>query len=51
MKPDFSQESVITNVRQAEALRGAMMRLKEASESLKQGITPDAVVMDIEGAL
>ncbi|MCX7615143.1 MAG: tRNA uridine-5-carboxymethylaminomethyl(34) synthesis GTPase MnmE [Clostridiales bacterium] len=50
LNQDFS-DSLITNIRQAEALRGALDRLTEASNSIETGITPDAVVMDIEGAL
>ncbi len=46
-----SEESIITNARQANALRRAAERLNDASASIGEGMTPDAVVMDIEGAL
>ncbi len=42
---------VITNARQAAALVRAAERCEEAFFAAQNGITPDAVVMDVEGAI
>lgn len=42
---------VITNARQAEALRRAADACTQALAAAKQGFTPDAVLMDVEGAI
>ena len=42
---------VITNARQAEALRGAADCCAAAQGALQMGFTPDAVLMDVEGAI
>ncbi|MBS6283305.1 MAG: tRNA uridine-5-carboxymethylaminomethyl(34) synthesis GTPase MnmE [Oscillospiraceae bacterium] len=43
--------AVLTNARQAEAARRALESVHAASEGLAQGITPDAVLTDVEGAM
>ncbi|WP_286732214.1 tRNA uridine-5-carboxymethylaminomethyl(34) synthesis GTPase MnmE [Intestinimonas sp. UBA1698] len=43
--------AVLTNARQAEAARRALESVRAASEGLAQGITPDAVLTDVEGAM
>lgn len=43
--------AVITNARQAAALKKANERTDAALYAAKSGITPDAIVMDIEGAI
>ena len=43
--------AVLTNARQAEAARRALESVRAASEGLALGITPDAVLTDVEGAL
>lgn len=43
--------AVITNVRQAEILRRTAQALTRAREMLRAGLTPDAVVSDIEQAI
>ncbi|MDP4108793.1 MAG: tRNA uridine-5-carboxymethylaminomethyl(34) synthesis GTPase MnmE [Bacillota bacterium] len=42
---------IITNVRQENALKEALLCLKQAESSLRSGMTPDAVILDIEEAL
>lgn len=41
----------ITNARQAEALTRAAERLTAANAAAQTGLTPDAVLMDVEGAI
>ena len=43
--------AVLTNARQAEAARRALESVRAASEGLALGITPDAVLTDVEGAM
>ena len=43
--------AVLTNARQAEAARRALESVRAASEGLAQGITHDAVLTDVEGAM
>lgn len=43
--------AVLTNARQAEAARRALESVRAASEGLARGITPDAVLTDVEGAM
>lgn len=43
--------AVLTNARQAEAARRALESVRTASEGLALGITPDAVLTDVEGAM
>ena len=43
--------AVLTNARQAEAARRALESVRAASEGLALGITPDAVLTDVEGAV
>ena len=42
---------VITNARQADALHQAAQNCRRAAEALTLGMTPDAVLMDVEGAI
>ena len=42
---------VITNARQADALERAALCCKQALEAIRRGMTPDAVLMDVEGAI
>jgi len=42
---------VLTNVRQAEAARRAGEALQRARQALQMGVTPDAVLVDVEEAL
>lgn len=42
---------IVTNARQAEALERALQALDGAREALEGGLTPDAVLTDVEGAL
>lgn len=42
---------VITNARQAQALRSAADFCTQAYHAARQGVTPDAVLMDVEGAI
>ncbi len=43
--------AVLTNARQAEAARRALESVRAAAEGLALGITPDAVLTDVEGAM
>jgi len=43
--------SVLTNARQAEAVSRAARSISAALSSLRQGMTPDAVLVDVEGAM
>ena len=43
--------SMLTNARQAQAARAALAALREAETGLLAGVTPDAVLTDVEGAL
>jgi len=54
MFPEFGAEpsgELITNSRQAEALHRAVESLTLAATALAEGVTPDAVLTDIEAAL
>ena len=42
---------VITNARQADALHQAAQNCRRAAEALTLGMTPDAILMDVEGAI
>lgn len=42
---------LLTNARQAEAARRALEAVKSARESLSAGVTPDALLVDVEEAL
>ena len=42
---------LLTNARQAEAARRALERVESAREALEAGVTPDAVLTDVEEAL
>ncbi len=42
---------VITNARHAEAIERALTSIKEAESAMKTGMTPDAVLTEIEGAM
>ena len=43
--------AVLTNARQAEAAERALRGLERAGEGLDAGVTPDAVLTDVEGAV
>ena len=43
--------AVLTNARQAQAAQGALEALQEAQRGLEAGVTPDAVLTDVEAAL
>ena len=43
--------AMLTNARQAQAARAALAALREAETGLLAGVTPDAVLTDVEGAL
>ena len=43
--------SILTNARQAGAVARAVEALERALAALKQGLTPDAVLVDVEAAL
>lgn len=42
---------VITNARQADALRRAAESCKQAADAVRLGVTPDAVLLDVESAI
>lgn len=42
---------IITNARQADALKRAEIACKQASDSAKLGMTPDAILQDVEDAI
>ncbi len=42
---------VITNARQADALRRAAVCCTQAADAVAAGVTPDAVLLDVEGAI
>ncbi len=42
---------MLTNARQAEAAHRALVSIGHAADSLRAGMTPDAVLVDVEGAL
>ena len=42
---------MLTNARQAQAAQTALAALREAETGLLAGVTPDAVLTDVEGAL
>jgi tRNA modification GTPase len=43
--------SILTNVRQAEAVRRAADSLRAAQQAIRDGITPDAVLIELEAAM
>ena len=43
--------SILTNARQADAIRRAYESMLSALQGLKLGLTPDAVLIDVEGAM
>ena len=43
--------SMLTNARQAQAAQAALADLQEAGVGLRAGVTPDAVLTDVESAL
>lgn len=43
--------AMLTNARQAQAARAALAALREAETGLLAGVTPDAVLTDVEGAM
>lgn len=47
----MGEEGMLTNARQADAARRALESLQTAREGFHLGITPDAVLTDVEGAL
>ncbi len=49
--PGVEGEALLTNARQAEAATRALEGVTAAREGLAQGITPDAVLTDVEGAM
>ena len=48
---DQERGELLTNARQAEAAGRALSALRSARESLHMGMTPDAVLVDVEGAM
>ena len=42
---------MITNARQADVLERAAVCCQQALEAIRRGMTPDAVLMDVEGAI
>lgn len=42
---------ILTNARQAEAVNRALLSLQEAEKAMLEGVTPDAVLTEIEAAL
>ena len=49
--PDWAVGETITNVRHFEAAQRALKGVERAEEALAQGVTPDALLTDIEEAL
>lgn len=45
------EEALLTNVRQAEAALRALERVKSALTAFRDGVTPDAVLSEVEGGL
>ncbi len=45
------QGEILTNARQEDAARRALEAVRRASQALELGITPDAVLSDVEGAM
>ncbi|MCL2343294.1 MAG: tRNA uridine-5-carboxymethylaminomethyl(34) synthesis GTPase MnmE, partial [Firmicutes bacterium] len=48
---NLSQGELLTNVRQAEAVSRARLAVWGAREALESGVTPDAVLSDVEDAM
>ena len=48
---DQERGELLTNARQAEAAGRALSAVRSARESLDMGMTPDAVLVDVEGAM
>ena len=48
---DQERGELLTNARQAEAAGRALSAVRSARESLNMGMTPDAVLVDVEGAM
>lgn len=48
---DDCDGSILTNVRQADALRRAEVSLRASIDSLRLGMPPDAVLLDVEAAM
>ncbi len=46
-----NEEALLTNARQAEAAGRALERVEAAAEAFNGGVTPDAVLSEVEGAL
>ena len=46
-----AQGQLLTNARQADAVRRALEGVQHARAALESGLTPDAVLTDTEGAL
>ena len=46
-----AQGELLTNARQAEAIRRALESVRAAREALTAGLTPDVVLTEAEGAL
>lgn len=43
--------SILTNTRQADAVNRAVIAMDHAMQSMKSGLTPDAVLVDVESAM
>lgn len=49
--PETPAGEILTNERQADAIRRALISLKAAQEAMQTGFTPDAVLTEAEGAM
>ena len=49
--PEAPAGEILTNERQADAIRRALSSLSAAQEAMQTGFTPDAVLTEAEGAM
>ena len=49
--PEAPAGEILTNERQADAIRRALESLRAAREAMAMGVTPDAVLTEAEGAM